>query len=336
MARIRGLKHFSVGSEQILEWAHNIKPWFMICHLLLHRELDLAKQDYGLEKDASGRWRREETGLLLQQKLRVWRCCLLSEFGKPQTSAPSWIYGEELTQPVSPSAPSVQGTGRGRRLSKSEQIFSDPRTLQRRKSQTENNDVTADVKITLNGHKQPCPHHTQPSATLSLQALTHTHTHTHTHAHLGSVKRALPPSPLSSKPLLSTDTKCPSPPSLFIPLLLSSLSMVSGTTRKIWDLLTQRCGPHLANWGRPCGRVDRGLGPVTPQSWQRHLSLLYPPGQVHPAPPTQGSALRFLRGRRSSPCFTRAGVPFGRPFVCVSLFKYKTQMSFSRLSLCAS
>lgn len=71
MARIRGLKHFSVGSEQILEWAHNIKPWFMICHLLLHRELDLAKQDHGLEKDASGRRRREETGLLLQQKLRV-------------------------------------------------------------------------------------------------------------------------------------------------------------------------------------------------------------------------------------------------------------------------
>lgn len=71
MARIRGLKRFSVGSEQIFERARNIKPWFMICHLLLHRELDLAEQDYGLEKDASGRQRREETGLLLQQKLRV-------------------------------------------------------------------------------------------------------------------------------------------------------------------------------------------------------------------------------------------------------------------------
>ena len=52
MARIKGLKHSSVGSEQIFEQACNIKPWFMICHpLLLHRELDLAKQDSGLEKD---------------------------------------------------------------------------------------------------------------------------------------------------------------------------------------------------------------------------------------------------------------------------------------------
>ena len=53
MARIKGLKRFSVGSEQIIEQACNIKPWFMICHpLLLHRELDLVKQDSGLEKDA--------------------------------------------------------------------------------------------------------------------------------------------------------------------------------------------------------------------------------------------------------------------------------------------
>ena len=53
MARIKGLKRFSVGSEQIFEQACNIKPWFMICHpLLLHRELDLVKQDSGLEKDA--------------------------------------------------------------------------------------------------------------------------------------------------------------------------------------------------------------------------------------------------------------------------------------------
>lgn len=144
---------------------------------------------------------------------------------------PWWIYGEELSQPVSPSAPSVQGTGGGGRLSKSGQVFSDPKTplksVQRRNSQSENNDGTADVKITLSAHQQPCPHHTQPLATLSLHPL-----HTHTHAHLGSIKRALPPSPLCSKPLLSTDTKCPSPPSLFTPLLLSSLSVVSRTARK--------------------------------------------------------------------------------------------------------
>lgn len=146
---------------------------------------------------------------------------------------PLWIYGEELSQPVSPSAPSVQGTGRGGRFSKSGQVFSDPRTplksVQRKNSQTENNDVTTDVKITLSAQQQPCPHHKQPSATLSL----HPFTHTHTQAHLGSIKRALPPSPLSSKPLLSTDTNCPSPPSLFTPLILSPLPMVSRTARKI-------------------------------------------------------------------------------------------------------
>ena len=148
---------------------------------------------------------------------------------------PLWIYGEELSQPVSPSAPSVQGTGRGGRFSKSGQVFSDPRTplksVQRRNSQTENR---CDNR---------CQNHPQrPAATMSppqtafshaLSPSLYTHTHTHTQAHLGSIKRALPPSPLSSKPLLSTDTNCPSPPSLFTPLILSPLPMVSRTARKI-------------------------------------------------------------------------------------------------------
>ena len=217
---------------------------------------------------------------------------------------PLWIYGEELSQPVSPSAASVQGTGRGGRLSKSGQVFSDPRTplksVQRRNSQTENKDVTADVKITLSAQQQPCSHHKQPSATLSLHSFTHTHTHIHTQAHLGSINRALPPSPLSSKPLLSTDSNCPSPPSLFTPLILSPLPVVSRTARKIKDLLTQRCGPHFSKLGTTMWENCSGLR--TSHSTELTKASV-PPGSPAsrtgspPLLPTQGIALRFLTGR---------------------------------------
>ena len=108
---------------------------------------------------------------------------------------PLWIYGEELSQPVSPSAPSVQGTGRGGRFSKSGQVFSDPRTplksVQRRNSQTENR---CDNR---------CQNHPQrPAATMSPPQTAFSHALSpslYTHTHTSSLREHKEsPAPISS------------------------------------------------------------------------------------------------------------------------------------------
>ena len=164
---------------------------------------------------------------------------------------PWWIYGEELSQPVSPSAPSVQGTGGGGRLSKSGQVFSDPKTplksVQRRNSQSENNDGTADVKITLSAHQQPCPHHTQPLATLSLHPL-HTHTrsfreHKESPAPISSLLKAFAlyrhQMPLPTQPL--------HPSSPFFPFrgLAHSKENLRSPHTKMWPTLEQIGDDHV-------------------------------------------------------------------------------------------
>lgn len=133
---------------------------------------------------------------------------------------------------------------------------------------------------------------------------------THT-PHLGNLKRALSASPLPSKPLLLTDTKCPSPaqPTLPPPLLLPSWGLAHNKENL-------RSPPHEKTW------APTVAGPSTELTTSTSPSRVQASGTDRPPGLDTGILGGLTAFSFPSLVF---GAPFGMQFVWFPLFKYKAK-----------